>query len=72
MLRDRCTLAVGTGHAIDWPIHVALGAPAQRLGVALVIVGMRRHGRVDRTLNNETALNVMRNAPAPCSALFQE
>jgi len=45
---------------------------AQRLGVALVIVGMRRHGRVDRTFNNETALNVMRNAPAPCSALFQE
>ena len=68
----RAALAVATGHPIDWPIHVALGAPAttiadeaQRLGVALVIVGLHRHGRVDRTLNNETALNVMRHASCP-------
>ncbi|MGH7635016.1 MAG: universal stress protein, partial [Gemmatimonadaceae bacterium] len=38
---------------------------AQSLGAALIIVGLRRHGPIDRALNNETALRVMRHASSP-------
>jgi nucleotide-binding universal stress UspA family protein len=65
----RASLMAISGQAVDWPIRVALGTPAnaivdeaRRGNAALIIVGLRRHGPVDRALNNETALNVMRSA----------
>lgn len=72
-LRDiRAKLAADLGQAVDWPVHVMLGSPAhtivkeaQRVNAALIIVGLRGHDRVERLLNDETALNVMRNASCP-------
>ena len=68
----RASLARITGEVIDWPIQVVIGTPsssiveqAKRLNAALTIVGLRRHGRLDRALNNETSLNVMRNSMCP-------
>jgi len=72
------SLSVITGQVIDWPIHVVVGTPAtsiveraQRVDAALIIVGLRRHGRVDRALNDETSLNVMRNSTCPVLGVIQ-
>ena len=68
----RAELSGATGEPIDWPVRVSLGTPATaivraaaEIGAALVIVGLRRHGRLDRAVNDETALNVMRHASCP-------
>ena len=68
----RVVVEAAVGEAVDWPVRVALGTPAavivreaRRLRASLVIVGLRRHGRVDRTLQDETALEVMRRAECP-------
>ena len=68
----REALAAATGQVIDWPIRVAIGAPAstiveeaQRLDAALVIVGLHQYARFDRAMNNETAINVMRRSTCP-------
>lgn len=65
-------LSAATGQPIDWPVRMMLGTPAsaiareaRRISASLVIVGLRRHGRLNRAMNDETALNVMRNAPCP-------
>ena len=66
-VRDQ--LAAVLGQRPEWPIRVALGTPAaaivheaKRTGAVLIIVGLRRHGRLDRAMHDETALNVMRHA----------
>ncbi len=65
---------IGTvlGHPIEWPTSIELGTPsdaiarhAQHTGAALVVMGLQRHGLVDRTINDETALSVMRKAAGP-------
>ena len=68
----RAGLAEATGQRVDWPVSVVLGTPAaaivkeaQRVGGVLIIVGLRRHGRLDRAVHDETALNVMRHASCP-------
>jgi nucleotide-binding universal stress UspA family protein len=68
----RASLSKITGQVIDWPIRVVIGTPsssivdqAKHVDAALIIVGLRRHGRVDRALNNETSLNVMRHSTCP-------
>jgi nucleotide-binding universal stress UspA family protein len=72
--RETVRLAVeaAVGQPIDWAVRVALGTPARvithearRLRAALVIVGLRRHGRLGRALHDETALEVMRRAACP-------
>lgn len=72
MQEVRSSLAAIAGRVIDWPIRVAIGAPsativdeAQRIDAALVIVGLHKYGRIDRALNNETALNVIRRCSCP-------
>ena len=57
------------GTANDWPVHVALGTPAseilryaEREQAGLIVVGLRRHGIVDRVLRDETTLMVARRA----------
>ena len=66
------SLAAGLGADVQWPVRVTLGTPARaiarearRCGAALVIVGLRRHGKLDRATDDETTLNLMRNAPCP-------
>ena len=69
-IRDR--LSALLARPIEWPTAIELGAPsdaiarqAARAKVALVVMGLRRHGRVDRAVHDETALSVMRKAAGP-------
>jgi len=57
------------GAVNTWPVHVAVGAAAyeieryaERQGAALIVMGLRRHGVVDRMLRDETTLTVARRA----------
>jgi len=68
----RSSLAAITAQHIDWPVRVALGTPAvaiveeaRRIDAALIIVGLHKYGRVDRVLNNETSLSIMRRCSCP-------
>ena len=68
----RAALSLQAGREIDWPVEILIGNPANtivheahRLGAALIIVGLRRHGKVDRALNDETAHKVMERADCP-------
>lgn len=68
----RDDIAAAIGEPVDWRIRVALGTPARvivqeahRLRAALVILGLRRHGRLERAMQDETALEVMRRAACP-------
>jgi nucleotide-binding universal stress UspA family protein len=58
------------GEPNEWPVHIALGsAPyeilryAEQEGAALIVMGLRHHGVVDRVLHDETTLTVARRAP---------
>ena len=64
---------------IGWPVRIMLGTPssaivqeANRLGAALIVMGLRRHGRLDRVVHDETALNVMRVAGCPVFGVVAE
>jgi nucleotide-binding universal stress UspA family protein len=68
----RGTLAATLGRDVDWPVRMSLGAPssaivreARRLEASMIVMGLRRHGRAERVLNDETTLNVVRTAPCP-------
>jgi len=68
----RENLGAAIGEDLDWPVRVTLGTPAaaivkesRRTGAVLIIVGLRRHGRLDRAVHDDTALNVMRHASCP-------
>jgi nucleotide-binding universal stress UspA family protein len=68
--RDVCAkLSTAIGSPVEWPVRVMLGTPAraiaqnaQQIGAALIVLGLRRHHRIDRAINDETTLNVMRGA----------
>jgi nucleotide-binding universal stress UspA family protein len=67
------------GATVDWPVRITLGTPssaivqeANRLGAALIVVGLRRHGRLDRVVNDETAINIMRVAGCPVLGVVAE
>jgi nucleotide-binding universal stress UspA family protein len=68
----RTALGGTFGGPVDWPVDVGVGAPAAVIahhavesGAALIVMGLRHHGRVDRMLHDETTLNVVRLAPCP-------
>ncbi|HEX7978571.1 MAG TPA: universal stress protein [Gemmatimonadaceae bacterium] len=72
-------LSGATGASIDWPVRTRLGTPAasivkeaQHVGAVLVILGLRRHGRLDRAVHDETTLNVMRRASCPVLGVVAE
>jgi nucleotide-binding universal stress UspA family protein len=72
-------LSGATGTSIDWPVRIRLGTPAtsivkeaHHVGAVLVILGLRRHGRLDRAVHDETTLNVMRNASCPVLGVVAE
>ena len=64
------------GRPNEWPVHVAVGsAPYQILGyaerqkAALIVMGLRHHGVVDRVLRDETTLTVARRSRAAVFAV---
>lgn len=72
-------LARAIGKEIDWPVRVKFGTPAasivqeaNHLGAVLVLLGLRRHGRLDRVVHDDTALNVMRTASCPVLGVVAE
>jgi nucleotide-binding universal stress UspA family protein len=69
MTTVRTAISTATSVQVDWPVRIVMGAPAgaivheaKRLGAALVVLGLRPHGRLTRATNDETMLNVMRSA----------
>jgi universal stress protein E len=59
------------GEPNEWPVRIAVGTvPAEILrwaeheGAALIVMGLRHHGLVDRVLRDETTLTVARRARA--------
>jgi len=67
------------GEPNEWPVHIALGTPAQeilryaeRQGVALIVMGLRRHGFADRVFRDETTLTVARRARATVMGVVPE
>lgn len=63
----------------DWPVRVLVGIPASaiakeaaHLGAALIILGLRRHGRLDRAIHDETVLNVMQTSSCPVLGVAQD
>ena len=57
---------------VQWPVTIEMGIPsdaiagqASRDKAALVVMGLRRHGSLDRAMHDETALSVMRKAAGP-------
>jgi nucleotide-binding universal stress UspA family protein len=78
--RAVCTeLSDALGEPIAWPVRVMLGTPsaaivqeAHHIGAVLIVVGLRRHGRLDRVRHDETALNVMRTAGCPVLGIVAE
>ena len=60
-----------TGVPNEWPVHVSVGTPSEEIlryarkeGVALIAMGLRRHGIAHRVLDDETTLTVARHARA--------
>jgi nucleotide-binding universal stress UspA family protein len=72
-------LAATLGHEVDWPVRMGVGTPAtaivreaSRIDASMIVMGLRRHGRTDRVLNDETTLNVIRTAPCPVLGVAPE
>ena len=72
-------LSRATGTSIEWPVRMMLGTPAgsivkeaHHVGAVLVVLGLRRHGRLDRAVHDETTLNVMRGASCPVLGVVAE
>ncbi len=64
------------GEPVDWKPQVRVGNPsavithyAAEQDAALIVVGLRRHSRVDRALHDESTLNVIRSATVPVLAV---
>lgn len=69
-VRDR--LAAVLSQPVDWPTIVELGLPAdaiaraaERAGAALIVVGLPRHGLLDRAVHAETTLSIMHKVALP-------
>jgi len=72
-------LSRATGTSVDWPVRMRLGTPAgavvkeaHQIGAVLIVLGLRRHGRLDRAVHDETTLNVMRTASCPVLGIVAE
>ena len=65
-----------TGDHRTWPFQLRTGSPPQQIlekgqeaAANLVIVGLGRHGVVDRIFGDETALQLLRTSPVPVLAV---
>jgi universal stress protein E len=61
-----------TGAPNEWSVHVSVGTPSEEIlryarkeSVALIAMGLRRHGVAHRVFDDETTLAVARHAHAP-------
>ena len=68
-----------TGKSYAWRVRVMLGQPASaileeatRLDAALVVLGLRHHGVLERAVRDEAVLHVMRAARCPVLAVGVE
>ena len=75
----RAELSGALGEPIAWPVRVMLGIPADgivqeaaHIGAVLIVVGLRRHGRMDRARHDETTLNLMRATACPVLGVVAE
>jgi len=75
----RAQLNANVDRPVDWPVHVVIGTPAiaiaqtaRRLGAALIVMGLRRHGALDRAVHDETTLSVIRHARCPVLGVVPE
>lgn len=75
----RAELSGTLGEPIAWPVRIMLGSPstaivqeAHHVGAVLIVVGLRRHGRLDRAVRDETTLNIMRTAACPVLGVVAE
>jgi nucleotide-binding universal stress UspA family protein len=73
-LRDRLAAIVPETRA--WKASVCVGSPAAEIaaraeanGAALIVMGIRRHGRIERAFQDETTLNTIRTAKCPVLAI---
>ena len=64
------------GEPNEWPVRIAVGTVpveilrwAEHEGAALIVMGLRHHGLVDRVLRDETTLTVARRARAAVLAV---
>jgi len=71
-LEVRAGIERAVGGAVDWPVHLALGRPAaeigreaERVGAALVVVGLQPHARLARLGRDETVVALMRAGTRP-------
>lgn len=65
----RESLEWATGHQEDWPVRITFGTPAdaivqeaRRVDAVLIVMGLQRHGRLERAIQDETTLAVMRES----------
>ena len=65
--------------AARWPIHVIAGTPsvqivshAQQTRAALIVMGLRAHGTMERIARDETTLGVLRHSATPVLAVREE
>jgi len=72
-------LSSALGEPVTWPVRVMLGTPstaivqeARHIGAVLIVMGLRRHGRMDRVRHDETVLNVARTAACPVLGIVAE
>jgi nucleotide-binding universal stress UspA family protein len=71
-------IASAIGERCEWPVRMVLDTPARaitreatRLGAALIVLGLRRHGRLDRTIHDETVVNVLKESHCPVLAVSE-
>jgi nucleotide-binding universal stress UspA family protein len=69
-------LAEHTGYAGGWSIDVPLGTPgesivdrARQIGADLIIMGLGRHGAIERFVHDDTTLRVVRRVSVPVLAV---
>jgi universal stress protein E len=72
-------LSAAVPEAVRWPVHVIAGTPsvqivsyAQQMRAALIVMGLRPHGAMERIARDETALGVLRHSATPVLAVREE
>lgn len=69
-------LSAAVPEAARWPIHVIAGTPsvqiishAQQMRAAVIVMGLRPHGAMERIARDETTLGVLRHSATPVLAV---
>lgn len=72
-------LSAAVPEAVRWPIHVIAGTPsvqivsyAQQVRAAMIVMGLRPHGAMQRIARDETTLGVLRHSATPVLAVREE